>query len=45
MSPDDLRERRKHLRKEYGFTEEEQRYIARQKPNFLLYDKDEESGI
>ena len=44
-SSDDLRQRREHLKKEYGFTIEEQRYIARQKPNFMLYDKDETRGI
>lgn len=40
MTPPVLAERRTFLKKEYGFSIEEQRYIARQKPNFLLYDKD-----
>ena len=39
MSAGELRDRRKHLRSEYGFTEAEQRFIGRQKPNFFLYDK------
>ena len=29
MKADELRERRRHLRKEYGFTEAEQRFIGR----------------
>ena len=45
QSTDDLKERRKYLREEFGFTEEEQRYIARQKPNFMLYEKHSDKGI
>ena len=45
MSADEIRERRKHLRTTYGFTESEQRFIARQKPNFLLYDREKDTGI
>jgi len=45
MPADALADRRSHLKREYGFTIEEQRYIARQKPNFLLYDKDSTRGI
>lgn len=44
-SSDEIKERRKYLRQTYGFTEEEQRYIARQKPNFMLYDKHDDKGI
>ena len=42
---EELRKRRQHIRAEHGFTEEEIRFIARQKPNFLMYDKDESTGI
>jgi hypothetical protein len=45
LSSEDLRKRREHLKNQYGFTIEEQRYVARRKPNFLLYDKDENKGI
>lgn len=39
MSSDELRERRRFLRTEFGFSEEEQRFIGRQKPNFFMYDE------
>ena len=44
-SADELGERRTFLRKQYGFTIEEQRFIARRKPNFLLYDNDKDKGM
>ena len=33
------------MQEEFGFTFEEQRFIARRKPNFMLYEKDPERGI
>ena len=45
MSASQIRERRRHLRKTYGFTEQEQRFVARQKPSLLLYDRDQDTGI
>jgi len=45
QSPEELKKRREYLKKEFGFTIEEQRYIARRKPNFMLYDLQENRGI
>lgn len=44
-TPDDLRLRREHLQKEYGFSIEEQRYITRQKPNFIMYNQHANKGM
>ena len=44
-SPEDLTKRRKYLREEHGFTLQQQKYIARLKPDFLMYDKDPNKGI
>lgn len=45
MSREQLHNRRRYLQYEHGFTEEEQRYIGRQKPNFFLYDMNDQTGI
>ena len=45
LRPGQLKERREYLRTKYGFSDSEQRFIARQKPTFFLYDKSDELGV
>ena len=44
-SPAQLKKRSQELEKLYGFSKQEVKYIARQKPDFLFYNKDKDMGI